>query len=111
MKKIICGILCVLFIFTMVSCSEEKEEFRDYDIIVYVSRYGKIHSYSNCSGMVYYKTMTFFDAINEGNVVCKKCQDDIEDALKDYYNYHENYYYYDDRYYEDPEYWHRDPYD
>ena len=111
MKKILCVILCILFIFTPVGCSEEKEDYRDHDIIVYVSRYGKFHSHPNCSGMIYYKTMTLYDAINEGNVVCKKCENDIKEALEDYYNYNENYNYYDNRYYEDPEYWYRDAYD
>ena len=96
MKKIICVILCVLFIFTLTSCSEQEEKHQDYNIIVYVSRYGKFHSHPNCSGMVYYRTMTLYDAINEGNVVCKKCEKDIKEAMVDYYNFHDSNYYEDD---------------
>jgi hypothetical protein len=40
--------------------------------------------------------MTLYDAINEGNVVCKKCEKDIKEALVDYYNFHDSNYYEDD---------------
>ena len=40
---------------------------------VYVSRYGKIHKRSNCSGMKYYTAMSYSDAINAGYSKCKNC--------------------------------------
>ena len=103
MKKVICIALCIFLILLLTSCAEEKEEYYYYDVIVYVSRYGKIHSYPNCSGMVYYTSMPLFTAISEGYVVCKKCEDDIYGAIDEYNkHYYENYYdnYYDEPYYE-----------
>lgn len=75
MKKVICIVLSIFFIFAFISCDNAEESS---DIIVYVSRYGKIHSDPNCSGMIYYKTMTLYTAINEGYVLCKNCSEDLE---------------------------------
>ncbi len=43
------------------------------DMTVYVSRNGKIHSVSDCSGMKYYTEMTLGDADSRGYVYCKNC--------------------------------------
>ena len=40
---------------------------------VYVSRNGKIHLRSNCSGMKYYSTMTYGQAVSRGYKKCDKC--------------------------------------
>lgn len=40
---------------------------------VYVSRNGKIHKISNCSGMKYYTEMDYDAAIAAGYVLCSKC--------------------------------------
>ena len=40
---------------------------------VYVSKNGKIHRYSDCSGMKYYTTMSYSQAIAQGYDLCKKC--------------------------------------
>ncbi len=112
MKKLICIVLCIFFMFSLTNCAEEKEEDHYYDIIVYVSRYEKIHAYPDCSGMIYYTSMPLKTAIKEGYAICKKCEEDICQAIYQYNkHYYDNYDYYDDRYYEDPEYWYRDQYD
>lgn len=85
MKKVICVALCIIFVFALISCGNEKEEHYYYDIIVYVSRYGKIHSYPNCSGMIYYTSMPLTTAISEGYAMCKKCEDDIYEAIEEYH--------------------------
>ena len=42
--------------------------------IVYVSKSGKkIHSNKKCSGMKYYKEMTYDDAVDAGYEFCTKC--------------------------------------
>lgn len=41
--------------------------------IVYVSRSGKIHSISYCSGMKYYTEMTYQNAVNAGYEFCSNC--------------------------------------
>ena len=43
------------------------------DSTVYVSKYGKIHKSSDCSGMKYYDTMTYSEARSEGYVRCQNC--------------------------------------
>ena len=40
---------------------------------VYVSRNGKIHLCSDCSGMKYYSTMTYGQAVSRGYKKCDKC--------------------------------------
>ena len=75
MKKIFCLALSILFIFALISCDNAEE---NYDTIVYVSRYGKIHSEADCSGMIYYDTMTLSEALDKGYVWCKKCFEDIQ---------------------------------
>ena len=52
---------------TIAPATEKKVNY------VFVSRQGKIHRRSNCSGMKYYSTMSYSDAINKGYVKCKKC--------------------------------------
>ena len=44
-----------------------------YDYIVYVSRAGKIHRISYCSGMKYYTIMSFYEARSKGYVLCQNC--------------------------------------
>ena len=41
--------------------------------IVYVSKYGKIHTNPNCSGMKYYNTMTYSAARKQGYTHCQNC--------------------------------------
>lgn len=72
MKKAICIILCVLLITVFGSCREESVK-QDSTVTVYVSEYGKIHSYPTCSGMTHYTAMPLSTAISEGYVPCKKC--------------------------------------
>lgn len=50
---------------------EDTEDY--YEVTVYVSRTGKIHKRSNCSGMKYYIEMDQDAAINSGYNYCKKC--------------------------------------
>lgn len=40
---------------------------------VYVSRSGKIHNNSSCSGMKYYKKMGYNDARKAGYDLCQNC--------------------------------------
>lgn len=98
MKKALCIMLSILFIFTLISCSyqEEKadyethkeyETYKNDDITIYVSKYGKIHAVSNCSGMNRYTTMTYYDALNKGYVVCKKCRKKLKEALESHQRY------------------------
>lgn len=49
-----------------------KEENRK-GATVYVSRTGKIHRISNCSGMKYYTKMDYYEALDEGYVHCQNC--------------------------------------
>lgn len=42
-------------------------------MIVYVSNYGKIHRYANCSGMKYYTEMTYSAALAAGYSRCSNC--------------------------------------
>lgn len=69
MKKfftIVCAItLCAALCFCIYYCQQNST--------VYVSRYGKIHSISTCSGMKYYTKMKYADAIEEGYIKCKNC--------------------------------------
>ena len=88
MKKVITIFLVVFIILVSTSCVVKKEEHSyDNDILVYVSRYGKIHAYPNCSNMVYYTTMPLDDALEKGYDICKKCADDIGRAIEDYDRY------------------------
>ena len=102
MKKVVCSVLSIFFIFSLISCdnAEEKDDSYTYST-VYVSRYGKIHSDSNCSGMKYYTAMPLDSALDAGYVLCKKCYppEELQKAAKDYY---ENYYdRYEDYYFQD----------
>ena len=85
MKKILCIVLCALFIFTSAGCDDTKDK-QNHNITVYVSKYGKIHSSPHCSGMKSCLRMTLENAMKANYEVCKKCSDDIYDAL-DYYFY------------------------
>ena len=103
MKKIICIALSIFFIFTLTSCDNAEEKDGSYTYsTVYVSRYGKIHSDANCSGMKYYTAMPLDKALDAGNVLCKKCyppeelQKAYEDHYENYYDHYEDYYYQDD---------------
>lgn len=49
----------------------EKAEQNGYT--VYVSRNGKIHRNPNCSGMIYYKEMGYYDARRAGYDLCQNC--------------------------------------
>ncbi len=88
MKKVLCVILSILFVFTTSGCNNPENE-EDYTIIVYVSKYGKIHAYPDCSGMLSYSEMPLEKAIKTGFDLCKKCSDDIYDSLIYYYNYYD----------------------
>lgn len=62
--------LSILLIFILLLCSVGCA----YRGEVYISEfYGKIHKRSDCSGMKYYFTMDYDDAIEAGYVKCKKC--------------------------------------
>ncbi|MBE6531874.1 MAG: hypothetical protein E7679_07325 [Ruminococcaceae bacterium] len=102
MKKVICIILSVFFIFALISCSKSKgsdtEKEKRRVVIVYVSRYGKIHTDSDCSGMIYYEAMSFNEAIQLGHDLCNKCFEDGLDTKIDKKNIY--YEYYDENDYE-----------
>ena len=88
MKKVICIALSVFFIFTLISCGNTEETDDSYIYpTVYVSRYGKIHSHANCSGMKYYTEMPLDSALDAGNVLCKKCYppEKMQKAYENYY--------------------------
>ncbi len=51
----------------------EPYSWCDLNRTVYVSRNGKIHLRSNCSGMQYSDAMTYGEACERGYVHCKKC--------------------------------------
>lgn len=74
MKKAICIALSIFFILTLVSCdnAEEKDDSYTYST-VFVSKYGKIHAESDCSGMRYYTVMPLRSAVDAGYVLCEKC--------------------------------------
>jgi len=80
-KEIVCIILFVAIIVgagaILSECEERREEKerqeRLYGFTVDVSRYEKIHYYSDCSGMVYYTAMSFQDALDSNYALCKKC--------------------------------------
>lgn len=86
MKKILYIVFCILLIVALTNCGGEKEEQR-YNIVLYVSKYDKIHSYPNCSGMLYYTFMPLSAAIEEGYTVCHNCKGDICQAIYDYTMY------------------------
>ena len=89
-----CFVLCILLVVAQTSCAEETEKEQCYEIIVYVSRYNKIHSYPNCSNMVYYTPMPLSIAIKERYVICKKCKEDLDEAIYEYNrHYNDNYEY------------------
>ena len=94
MKKVVCIALCILLILATASCAEEKEEGKYYDIVVYVSRYNKIHSYPNCSNMVYFTPMFLSIAIKERYIICKKCKDDLDEAIYEYNRHYNDHYEY-----------------
>lgn len=52
--------------------SETESAYEIIDI-VFVSRSGKIHDNSDCSGMKYYQCMEFSEAINRGYSLCQNC--------------------------------------
>ena len=84
LKKIISIIVLIAIIIAVLfginSCIEEQERKEDekrfqqtFGFTVYVSRYDKIHFYRDCSGMVYYTAMPFYDAMDSSEyVLCKK---------------------------------------
>ena len=85
LKKIISIIVLIAIIIAVLfginSCIEEQERKEDekrfqqtFGFTVYVSRYDKIHFYRDCSGMVYYTAMPFYEAMDSSEyVLCKKC--------------------------------------
>jgi hypothetical protein len=84
MKKALCFALSIFILLTVVSCGNPKDK-SDYTVTVYVSKYGKIHSSPHCSGMKSCLRMTLENAMKANYEVCKKCSDDIYDALVSYY--------------------------
>ena len=83
MKKFTCVVLSILCIIFLTNC-KEKEKNQNYDVAVYVSKYDKIHSYPDCSGMMYYTEMSLSEAISEDYDICQKCEEDIENAIRKY---------------------------
>lgn len=78
MKRIICLLLALFMIFPLtlgfVSCGDEEESGSSGSYTVYVSKSGgKIHKSPTCSGMLYYYTMTYKEAVNKGYSKCSKC--------------------------------------
>lgn len=89
MRAFISILLCLSLLLAFSSCVgspgelQEKEFFgTDHSLsdnsadnadIVYVSRYGKIHKSSDCSGMKYYKVMDCNEAIALGFSLCRNC--------------------------------------
>lgn len=54
--------------------TEQKAEVKDeQSYTVYVSKYGKIHKRSNCSGMKYYTAMSYKAAMRAGYALCQNC--------------------------------------
>ena len=60
--------------------AEANHEYTEDDIstiYVYVSSSGKYHARSDCSGMKNYVTMSLAQAVQDGNLPCGRCYDDI----------------------------------
>ena len=79
MKRILCFVLALLLLFPLtlglVACDDDTTESGGGGgYTVYVSKSGgKIHKSPTCSGMMYYYTMTYKEAINKGYSKCSKC--------------------------------------
>jgi len=56
--------------FTLPTIPDQTEDISE---IVYVSKSGKIHRISYCSGMKYYTPMTYNEAIRRGYSRCQNC--------------------------------------
>ena len=52
---------------------EDEDEDEHYSVTVYVSKAGKIHRISNCSGMKYYTPMDYDEAVSRGYKLCMNC--------------------------------------
>ena len=83
-KRLICLLLALCMVFSLCACAKDNVEEPEpsetaavntaNDRTVYVSQSGgKIHRYNDCSGMKYYDTMTYGEAIDDGYTVCEKC--------------------------------------
>lgn len=74
-KRLVCFLLALCLLFSLCACSHSDDAAPpNDDKTVYVSRSGgKIHRYNDCSGMKYYDTMTYGEAIDDGYTVCEKC--------------------------------------
>ena len=89
MKKFYKVLLAIVLVLLLcVGCTEEQNSYDDsssnyetaydnnddeYSAPVYVSRTGKIHKKSNCSGMKYYTVMDYDEAVNNGYDFCNNC--------------------------------------
>lgn len=87
MKKFLIIVLCAVCIITFLSYinndstketpDNKNQTFTEHtkkEVIVYVSESGKkIHSNKKCSGMKYYKEMTYDEAVDAGYEFCTKC--------------------------------------
>ena len=54
-----------------IETTTEADEYNG--ITVYVSKSGKIHSISYCSGMKYYTEMSYDEAVDRGYDFCQNC--------------------------------------
>lgn len=50
-----------------------QQEIEQNGYTVYVSRYDIIHKNPNCSGMIYYTEMGYYDAVAAGYTHCQNC--------------------------------------
>ena len=85
-SRILSIVLCVALSLCLFSCenkqtttdTKETYYFQTTSVknerTVYVSKSGnKIHRIKNCSGMKYYREMTYSDAVNAGYDICNNC--------------------------------------
>lgn len=56
-----------------VESGKSQETVKKDSYTVYVSDYGKIHKNPNCSGMKYYKVMSYSEAVKAGYSRCQNC--------------------------------------
>lgn len=74
MKRIISLLMViVLIVGCCVGCNDDNNNTNVNETIVYVSKTGKIHKISYCSGMKYYTEMEYDEAVDKGYVFCKNC--------------------------------------
>lgn len=70
MKMILHSLMIIgTIIILCVGCSNNHTE----NETVYVSKTGKIHKFSNCSGMQYYTEMLYDEALDNGYDFCMNC--------------------------------------